>query len=1224
VTMKTQTKVLSVCIITLLIIYGIARQSHCENLELSDTSAEINQTVVFELTINNAPNTVSVMGLDISYNPDILAFQSYEKGELASRFDFFNLNENSDGIVRIGGLSSTANKIQKGESGLLIKLSFNVLSYNSTALELLNLEDHIQGWSIKEGIFTTTPILPTIETIFPTHAYTTGGGVLHITGTNFQEGVTISIGNSTQLTTTYDSASHIYCEIPSHEAGYAAIIVANPDGNGITLNETFLYEIDPNQPTIIDKMNWISTQLSEQKILPPEDITHNEMFGSSVAISGNFAIVGAKSDDDKQGSAYILEKTGTGWRIVQKIVSEFPKEYAYMGLSVAITDEFAFVGEINFDADEENIEVGTVYVYQYQASSGKWEKSQQLLPDTLEGTHRFGTSMSVFEDTLVIGAYGNTEESGKAFVFQREGSQWNQVQCLEPEESIINGRFGKAVNIFSDYIIVGAYIENSYLGGAYIFQKINGSWHQTAKLTPPDAHKYSYFGYSVDINNSFAIVGAYGFEMNDINDTGAVYIFKQTETGLQRTTNSWNLAYTITENNLEKRDKFGIALQLEGNILAVGATKNSSSDSGTVYFYKLIDTNATKIKELRASDAQIDANFGRSIALHRNHLIIGADLYKEQDKNTGSVYFFEPLNDANPDNDAPVSFDQTVETEINEPIEIALFASDVDNENLTYILVSNPRFGKLKIDANIATYTPSFGFKGRDNFEFKAHDDALHSNVATIEIWVGVPVIDPPVFSPPDETHAPVQVSIHCDTPDALIYYTLDGSDPNETSMPYSGTIDIVKTTEIKAIAIKPGMRNSRIVQAYYKCYVDKAIIATGGWPDDFLWDATINCANYAYRALRYRGYSKSQLYYLRPYKTIHADDNGNPRIDIDDKSTNAQLEYAITSWASDAKNLIVYLIDHGGPGNFWINDKELLYAKDLNSWLDIAQSQIPGKIFVLYEACYSGSFLKELKYHSTAESRRIIITSSENDAYFLVQGTLSFSYQFWAAIYDSPNVYNAFNQAMTMMQAYQTPLLDADGDGIGNEKKDGLITRDLTIGNDKVTASTRPKILLQQACFLLNNQTSQTMITKDIISSHPIQKVWAVISPPVQQSVATGTPILSLPEIEMNETLKKGQFSGTYSDFTENGVYTVSIYARHDKGAISLPAIIHVFSGNISQWKGDINMDQVVDLSDVITGLQILSDISSIESCGSVVSCDGNDMIDMKDVLRIFNDVGK
>jgi hypothetical protein len=754
VIMKSQTKVLSVCIIVLLIIYGVASQSHCENLVLSDASGEINQTVVFELTINNAPNTVSAMGLDLSYNPDILSFQSYEIGGLVSRFNVINAAENSDGIVRIGGVSLTAaNQIQKGESGLLIKLSFNVLSNNSTTLQLLELFDHFKGWSVKDGLFNSPSVLPTITNIFPTRAYTTGGGELHITGTNYKEGVTISIGNSTQLTTYYDSASHIYCKIPSHEAGYATIIVANPDGNAFTLNETFFYEINPNQPSTIDEMNWITKQLSEQKILPPEDITDNERFGSSVAISDNFAIVGAKSDDDNQGSAYIFEKSGTGWEIMQKIVSESPKPHAYMGLSVAITDEFAFAGESCFDVDEENKGIGAVYVYQYQTSSGKWEKSQQLLPEMIEGTHRFGTSMSAFEDTLVVGAYGNTNESGKAFVFQRDGNQWNQVQCLEPQVPIIMGRFGKAVNIFSDYIIVGAYIESNYIGGAYIFQKIDGSWQQTTKLTSPEAQEFSFFGYSVDINNDFAIVGAYAFEKNDIEETGAVYIFKQTKTGWKRTTNFWDLAYTITENDLENRDKFGISLQLEGDILAVGATKSSSSDSGTVYFYELNDTDYTKMKELRASDVQIDARFGQSIALNSNHFIIGADIDNGQGETTGGVYFYEPLTNAN---HPPIIYAQSIimneDREYN--MDLKICADDLESSDhlLTWTSIANQHFDITIVNENQAILKSEENWFGVETITFMVYDPQGLSATGDFDITVS-PVNDPPIITDiPDQT----------------------------------------------------------------------------------------------------------------------------------------------------------------------------------------------------------------------------------------------------------------------------------------------------------------------------------------------------------------------------------------------------------------------------------------------------------------------------------------
>jgi len=151
--MKTISKVVFINMICLFILCAFMRQSHCENLELSDNFASIHQTVVFELKLNDAPNIVSSMGIDISYDTTILSFQSYEKGELATgRFDFFDVNEPEKGTIRIGGtISSSTNKIQVGESGTLVKLSFTVISTNTTSLQLINLKDNVRDWSIKNG-----------------------------------------------------------------------------------------------------------------------------------------------------------------------------------------------------------------------------------------------------------------------------------------------------------------------------------------------------------------------------------------------------------------------------------------------------------------------------------------------------------------------------------------------------------------------------------------------------------------------------------------------------------------------------------------------------------------------------------------------------------------------------------------------------------------------------------------------------------------------------------------------------------------------------------------------------------------------------------------------------------------------------------------------------------------------------------------------------------------
>ncbi|MBF0450489.1 MAG: tandem-95 repeat protein [Candidatus Magnetomorum sp.] len=93
-------------------------------------------------------------------------------------------------------------------------------------------------------------------------------------------------------------------------------------------------------------------------------------------------------------------------------------------------------------------------------------------------------------------------------------------------------------------------------------------------------------------------------------------------------------------------------------------------------------------------------------------------------------------------NDSPQASGQVVETETNETKQIELVATDVDNESLQYVIVTQPSHGEVAIEGKIATYTPETDFRNNDIFTFKATDGELESNIATIKIRVGVPEAD--------------------------------------------------------------------------------------------------------------------------------------------------------------------------------------------------------------------------------------------------------------------------------------------------------------------------------------------------------------------------------------------------------------------------------------------------------------------------------------------------
>jgi sugar lactone lactonase YvrE len=140
---------------------------------------------------------------------------------------------------------------------------------------------------------------------------------------------------------------------------------------------------------------------------------------------------------------------------------------------------------------------------------------------------------------------------------------------------------------------------------------------------------------------------------------------------------------------------------------------------------------------------------------------------------------------------------------------------------------------------------------------------------------------------------------------------------------------------------------------------ISKAIIVAGGGPytGNNLWEVTQMCANYAYRALTYQGYSKESIYYVSADMGLDLDGNGILD-DVDANATNANMQYAIKTWANDAEALFIYMVDHGGNGTFRMGETELLGASDLDSWLDSLQQTISGSVTMVYDACESGSFL--------------------------------------------------------------------------------------------------------------------------------------------------------------------------------------------------------------------------------------------------------------------------
>ena len=151
----------------------------------------------------------------------------------------------------------------------------------------------------------------------------------------------------------------------------------------------------------------------------PSDAAAGDAFGSSVSISGDYAVVGAKGDDDNgsgSGSAYVFKRSGTSWQQEAKLLPSDGAAEDYFGLSVSISGDYAVVGA--YRDDDNGGSSGSAYLFKRTDTS--WVQEAKLLAFDGVGGDFFGYSVSISGDYAVVGARGdadNGDESGSAYLY---------------------------------------------------------------------------------------------------------------------------------------------------------------------------------------------------------------------------------------------------------------------------------------------------------------------------------------------------------------------------------------------------------------------------------------------------------------------------------------------------------------------------------------------------------------------------------------------------------------------------------------------------------------------------------------------------------------------------------------------------------------------------------------------------------------------------------------
>ncbi len=412
----------------------------------------------------------------------------------------------------------------------------------------------------------------------------------------------------------------------------------------------------------------------------------SQHFSKSVALSGNYAIVGAHREDrDENGSnplthagaAYIYERQVDGsWVEVQKIVASDRHAQDNFGTSVSIDGSVAVIGAYKRDeTNSSNVflnQVGAVYVFERDAD-GQWNEVQKLLAADMDSLNYFGKSVSVSGNYLLVGAAfrdtsdlsGVIPEAGAAYFFEKNNAgTWEQKQKVVALDFEAFSIFGWSVAIDGTYAVVGAYKEDKNsmggqsipdAGAAYVFERIGGSWIQVSKLTASDRSAFDWFGYQVAIHGHTLVIGAYQEDKDaagnlSLSNAGSAYVFERNASG------EWLETQKIVASDRAAEDWYGYALDVGEEYILVGARQededatggNTLEQSGSAYMYEKDDSGIwQEVQKITAMDRGMGDWFGFSVSIDDHRCIIGAFSDQENEVGTnplddaGSAYLFE-------------------------------------------------------------------------------------------------------------------------------------------------------------------------------------------------------------------------------------------------------------------------------------------------------------------------------------------------------------------------------------------------------------------------------------------------------------------------------------------------------------------------------------------------------------------------------------------------------
>ncbi len=399
---------------------------------------------------------------------------------------------------------------------------------------------------------------------------------------------------------------------------------------------------------------------SSLRKLVPNDPVDNGSFGISVAVDGAYALVGAPGEDGNganSGAAYLfLQSQGglDGWGQIKKLIASDASAGDVFGVSVALSGDYALVGAEGEDGT--GSERGAAYLfYRNQGGTDNWGEVKKIVAGDAGNDDTFGYSVAMDGDYLVVGADGEDgagTDRGAAYLFYRNqggADNWGQLFKLTADDAVDSNHFGYRIDIDGDFILAGSPYSagaGTNRGAAYLFYRNQGgadNWGQFRKILPSDPSNDVWFGSALSIDGDLLVVGSAWDDTGGTN-RGAAYLFSRNQGGAD----NWGQIKKFTASDAQDDDFFGFDVKVAGDFVVAGAlfSGGGGTERGQVYLFSRNEGGADnwgQAQRLRASDGVNQDWFGSSVDLDGLYLLSGATGQDGAGTNRGAVYVFRKI-----------------------------------------------------------------------------------------------------------------------------------------------------------------------------------------------------------------------------------------------------------------------------------------------------------------------------------------------------------------------------------------------------------------------------------------------------------------------------------------------------------------------------------------------------------------------------------------------------